>query len=244
MVKHGALQAKFKGANKRGGVSNVGFRSFAVLQYNVAGGEMFGIGKKRGPREELQELHRWIAASCIGFAATVTEAFEKSAPVGEKPSYDLLFSNGPPKQTRCHLNQMLLAVEGLCFFLHALDRLSYQRQNEKLRELVFDSSAAEMVRLFIELIRTQTGKNDPDVCEDGLIGWINERASQYGKAPALLGKDINDRNTVLWIASCAIAEAVNYPKHIILVLEIKNALTRELIEMDLANRLNRIAALL
>src|SRR5216684_5593113 len=112
----------------------------------------FSLGQNSEREKLRKEMRTHIVGRTIGFAATVTEWFDVSFEQSDEPSYSRMFSIGPPKSGRTHLNEMLLGLGALCFFVHALDRLSFRPNSEALREAIFDTTAAELAGWFGEML--------------------------------------------------------------------------------------------
>jgi hypothetical protein len=184
-----------------------------------------------------------IVGQTIKFAATVTEAFDDFAGHSEKHSYFRFFSTGPPKVATTHVDQMVLFAGALSFFIHALDRASFRKQNETLREVIFDTTAIGLSDLYAKMIGKLNAKHTATAKED-LLSHINLRGLQYSEAPSLFGKSAEDRNSAVWLAACTIAEDIDYPKHAFSVLLIQTELMRALVELNIVERVKAIEVLL
>jgi hypothetical protein len=174
---------------------------------------LFGLGKTETATREIQEIQTWITGQSLAMAATFDAAV-----------------------------QMVVVIESLCFFLHALSRLSYRPVSEKLRERLFDSSVRALVQVFANLLR-QWGLNTPAL-EADLLSLVSTRELEYARAPMLLGEKFNDRDTAVWLAAFRLADAAGIPDRDIRVLPIMTALVNSLVAMDLAQRIKRVEACL
>jgi hypothetical protein len=202
-------------------------------------------------REALRkDLRTWIVGRTITFAATITERFEDSCDQSTQPVYRRLFSIGPPRATAAHLNQMLLGLGALLFFVHALDRFSFRPDSQALSEAIFDPTTTELLDWFGEMISKYAGMgSEPETelvttAKADMQKLFNLSQSKYAAAPSLLGKSAEDRNSAVWLAACTIAEDVGHPKELVLVYSIKTELMQGLIDMNLVNRLKELEALL
>ena len=130
---------------------------------------------------ELQELHVSLTGQTVTFAAAVPEGFAPFAAKYGNASYHLLFSVGPPSENKtCVLNQAVLALEGCCFYLHALDRALFRGDDERLRETAYDSSVSKLVRFLADSFRNLYHDRAPSASE--IIYLVNERNAAYGLA--------------------------------------------------------------
>jgi len=186
----------------------------------------------------LEDLQVGIIGQTIGSAADIAEEFDKFAT--GRASYPLLFSNGPPKVATTHINQIVLSLGVLGFFIHAVDRLSFRQNSENLREAIFDPTAIELSKWFGE-----TGNTHPEpapTAKQDALSYLNASGLKYSKASTLLGKIEDDKNSAVWIAACNIASDLNHPNRQLLVLLIKVRLVEGLVELDLANRVKALEA--
>ena len=205
---------------------------------------MFEFGNKSRIKREIKELHITMVAQAIKFTTGVTDNFDGFIGQHEKPSYRLLFSQGAPTVHSTHLNQFVLAMEGMAFFLHSLSRMSFRPNNDKLRETVFDPSVHETARLFGKMFGSLSDEIDAKAAENCLLDLISKRELEYAQMPSLLGKTEDDRQSAVSAASSTIAESVGRPKHAVLYMAIRLELLRAFTEMDLVARVKRIEAIL
>ena len=75
------------------------------------------------------------------------------------------------------------------------------------------------------------------------LSYLNFHNFEYAKAPTLLGKSPDDRNSAVWLAACAIAEQVNYPNSAVPSLILHTELINGLVAMDVANRIRSLHSL-
>jgi hypothetical protein len=202
---------------------------------------VFGLDRKAKLKRLLKELQVGIVGQTISSAADIAEKFDKSA-AGDA-SYRLFFSVGPPKVATTQINQIILSLGVLGFFIHALDRLSFRQNSETLRESIFDCTALELSEWFGQML----AKLDPELASTAkhdTLSHLNLRQLQYSKAPTLLGRSADDKNSAVWLAACTIAEDLNHPKDFVLVMFIKIRLTEGLVELNLENRVKALEELL
>jgi hypothetical protein len=190
--------------------------------------------------KHLQELQNAIVGKTIAFAATVAEQFDDVTSQSEEPLYPRLFSVGPPRSPKTHLNQMTLALEALCFFVHAMDRISFRPHSEVLRDAVLDPTAIELSNWFEETLGKLDGKS---ATPGQTLSCIDFRNSQYAQAPSLLGTSANDRNSAAWLAAAAIAEDVGHPRSVFVYI-VHTELLRGLVDLNLADRIKTLEELL
>jgi hypothetical protein len=192
----------------------------------------------------LHELKAGVLGQTIAFAAGVADEFDSWVArrlfgwTNDARSYPREFSVGEPQSSTTHLNQILLSFEALSFYLHAIDRLSFRPNSEKLREAIFDPIAILLSETFTEMLKKRkisTANNTLDALQ-GL-------SLRYAQAASLLGREANDKNSALWFAARAIAEDAGYPDEVVAML-MANELGNGLVALDLANRIKTIEAVL
>lgn len=190
----------------------------------------------------LHELRIGILNQTINFAAGVAEEIDKYAAQklfglsDEMPSYIRHFSIGSPKVSKMQVNQMLLFVEALSFFWHAIDRLSFRPNSEALRAAILDPIVLSLTEMLTEVL------NKDDVSTtgtDSLLG-VQSLSLRYAEAPTLLGTSADDKNCAVYLAARAIVEDTDL--HIALVPLIRSKLTEGLVALDLANRIQALEA--
>jgi hypothetical protein len=204
---------------------------------------LLGRQDKSQLEHEIHELHVCLTGQIIGFAAGVPGAFAPFAAKYGNASYHLLFSVGPPPENKTSpLNQGILALEGCCFYLHALDRALFRGADERLRELAYDSSVRELVRFFVDSFRNLYQDRAPQDYE--ILSLINARNAAYGLATSLLGKELTDPTSALSLAANQISETVQHPENVLLITIIRSELLNGLTALNLGARAKAIQALL
>jgi hypothetical protein len=206
---------------------------------------VFGFGRKSRFRAHLKELQVRMLAEINNFAAGVTEEFDRIANSRaiESPPYPLFLSIGPPKTDTTHLNQLILCLDGLSFFAHALDRLSFRPDSDALRAAVLDATVLELANWLEATVDNVTASENP-VTKDEILNYVNHRALQYAEAPSLLGTNADDKHTAVWFSAETTAKNAGYPKDVPLTKLIQTRLMEGLVKSDLANRVNRLEELL
>jgi hypothetical protein len=180
-----------------------------------------------------------------GFAAAVADEMDGFAARklfglnSQTPSYARLFSIGPPKTSTTHVNQMILCIRALSFFWHVIDRHSFRPNNEALREAVLDPIAISLSELLADMLN----KHGMPITGTELLRGIQSLSLRYAAAPTLLGKSVQDKNSVVWLAANAIAEDIGHPKQAIALL-IHGQLLRGLNNLSLANRIRALETVL
>lgn len=136
---------------------------------------------------------------------------------------------------------MNIALEACGFFLHAVDRLAYRPGNERLREVVYDTTARQMVRTFSDMIFKAWGASSSlSEIEQDNINLFNTRQLEYGKATRLIGETFNDLKSASWLAAHNVARAAEIPERDIRVMALHTSLLNSLAAMNLANRIKKV----
>jgi len=190
--------------------------------------------------KHLQELQQAITGQTTTFAATVAKEFDGITSKSELAGYPRIFSVGPPHSPNTHLNQMILALGALCFFVHALDRTCFRPDSEQLRDAVLDPTAIALSAWFEEIVVKFAEK---PARPGETLDFINLRNSQFGQAASLLGTSEKDRNSVVWLAAEVIAEDADHPKSVLLYIAHTELLQR-LADLKLAERVKALEELL
>jgi hypothetical protein len=178
---------------------------------------VFGLTKRERAEKELQEIRTWIIGQSMVIATTL--------------------SGGPAFQGT-H-SQFAIALEASCFFLHALSRIAWRPQSEKLRESVLDPSVDRLATAFADMVRKIQDAPGPD-----LVSLFNARELEYGAAKSLIGETYQDRDTAVRIAATHIASAAGIPARDISVLALATELVGSLNRMELAGRVKKVEAAL
>jgi hypothetical protein len=172
---------------------------------------MFGLSKRERAERWLKEIHAWIVGQSLVRAAD----FEGQ-------------------------NQTGVAIEACGFFLHAVSRLSFRANDEKLREFVFDSSVHQMVTTFSEMLGKMDSQLNLRTLETDLLDLFNAREREYGRARRLLSDKFNDRESAHWLAAFRVAQITDIPENDIRVYAVATSLMESLVAMNLARRIEAI----
>lgn len=141
------------------------------------------------------------------------------------------------------LNQMLLNLGALSFFVYALSQVSYRRHGEVLRETIYDPTMLELSRLHGKMIGALTPARASGA-EEFVLDHLNIRGMRYYTgSSSFLGQSVEDKESALWVAACAISEDVGHPKDIFLPLIIKIELMRGIKNLNLAQRVKAMEEL-
>ena len=178
---------------------------------------MFGLSKRERADQEIKEIITWI----IGQSTVHGSNFP---PVG-------VFETG---------RQMTIALEACAFFLHAVDRLAYRPGDGRLRELVYDITASQMVRTFSDMIFKARAPSALSEIEQGNRGLFNTRQLEYGNAARLIGETFNDLKSASWLAAHNVGRAAEIPDRDIRLMALHTELVNSLVVMDLANRIKKV----
>jgi hypothetical protein len=202
------------------------------------------VNRKTKFEKLLHDLKVGVLGQIIGFAAGVAEEIDSFAArrlfglSSEGPSYARQFSNGPPKTSTTHVNQLLLCVEALSFFWHAIDRLSFHPNNEALRAAILDPVAISLSEMLAEVLNKR-GMNTTGT--DQLIA-VQGLSLRYAEAPTLIGTSAQDNNCALHLAARAILEDAGLHAALAPLMVLK--LTEGLVALDLAHRIKALEAVL
>ena len=187
-----------------------------------------GASRQSKLKKLLKELRAEIAAETLKFSSDVKSKYD------EQPS--------EIKTEPGELNQMLLNLGALSFFVHALDRLSFRPQSESLRKIIHTDTALELSHLYGKMIGAISVKLAP-TAEEFVLNHLDIRGSQFAKAPSLFGDSAHDRTGAVWLAASAISEDVDHPNDLILAMLIKNRLMQGFINLSLPDRVEAIEEL-
>jgi hypothetical protein len=147
--------------------------------------------------------------------------------------------NWTPQTHTTHLNQLILCLDGLTLFAHALDRLSFRPDTAA----VLDPTILELANWLEATVSDVTASETP-VPADEILQFAKYRALLYAEATSLLGTSAYDKHTVIWLAAENIAKDLDYPMDVLLTKLIQAQLIRGLANLDLANRVKRLEELL
>jgi hypothetical protein len=179
---------------------------------------MFGWSKRERADRETKEIITWILGQSIAHG-----------------------SNFPPVgvfETRC---QMTIALEACAFFLHAVDRLAYRVDDERLREALYDITTGKMVRTFSDMISKAWVPSPPSKIEQDIINLFNTRQLEYGNAVSLIGENFTDPKSASWLAAHNVGSAAEIAERDIRRrLALHTELVKSLVVMDLANRIKKV----
>jgi hypothetical protein len=203
------------------------------------------FGRKRRLARAMEELRVAMAASPVKFSGETIDIYE-----------DMISKSGLEESERCYkrfamkedsphlysqLDQRLLLIEGLAFFLHCLNRAVFRGGDERLRDYISDPIGFGSIQLVVDMINAlpedEYGEPLP---RDEIIGHINAREQQYAVAKRIIGDLPEDTSTVLGMAGVSISEMVGQPKNLFLELAIRNALLQPLNDFDWLGIVQRI----
>jgi len=88
-----------------------------------------------------------------------------------------------------------------------------------------------------------TADENSSVTSQEILDHIAMHETEYGSAPSLLGNSGDDRECVVWIAACAIAEGVDHAKDDLFVMTAKIRLMEILTIIDFPRRVDIVEAL-
>jgi hypothetical protein len=196
-----------------------------------------------------EELHGETIESAVKFAVHVTRWGSTFVGAPLEPKYEQLFQNEREYSTRSYFNQLLLATEASCFFLHALNRRLGPAASRNFRNEIYDSSVLAMIQWLMQISFLALGKESNSLNEEGFRRLIMARDLEYAQSSNLLSNEVDDHNNAIWMAACKISDGISikdsfdraeYPNHAILTHIIRTVLMLELEALNFASRLERI----
>ena len=135
------------------------------------------------------------------------------------------------------------AVEEACFCIHAISRLAFRKEDDRLRTMIVDSCANYVAERLPCCIVDASSDEVLSASKSGFIALLNERELEYTAADHLLSEHGPfDRDSVIRLAAFRVADALGIPHDDIAVVPISTMLMRKLVAMDLAHRIERIEA--
>ena len=196
-----------------------------------------------------EELHGVTIESAVKFAVHVTRWGSTFVGAPLEPKYEQLFQNEREYSTRSYFNQLLLATEASCFFLHALNRRLGPAASRNFRNEIYDLSVLAMIQWLMQISFLALGKESNSLNEEGFRRLIMARDLEYAQSSNLLSNEVDDHNNAIWMAACKISDGISikdsfdraeYPNHAILTHIIRTVLMLELEALNFASRLERI----
>lgn len=116
--------------------------------------------------EKVKDLHAAIAAETLNFSAVVSDRYGETSTGGR-------------------LSGAMLSLGALPFFVYALDPICFSLKSEMLKEIIFDSTALELSRLYGKLIE-EIGRAMPaETAERETLNFINTRGRNFGGGSAV-----------------------------------------------------------
>ena len=214
-------------------------------QVGDSGSMIFGFGRKSRFGKQLKELQVRMQEAITDFAVRVTEDFGPivNRRAVDSPPYPKFLSIGPPKADKTHLNQLILCLDALGFFVHALDRFLFRPDSDTLSAAVLEATVLELDNWLESTVANLTAPGTP-VSNDEIQQYVDHRSSQYIQATSLLGTGENDRHTAVWLAAETTAGDVGYPNDALLRKIIQTRLLEGLADIDLAERVKKLEQLL
>lgn len=210
---------------------------------------VFSFGRKAKFEELEHELKVGMLGQTIGFAATVSEKVDDLATkklfFSTKPkAYRRLFSVDLPKSEATLINQMVLFVGSFSFFWHAIDRLSFRKNNDALRAAVLDPVVVAVSKMLAEVLSNQGAKTTTEE----VLALVQPLSLCYAGAPNLLGANEKDENCALGLAAHAIVGDADLArtgaeKHVLTTI-VRAQLIEGLISLHLSSRIKTLETLL
>jgi hypothetical protein len=197
----------------------------------------------------MEELHSATIESAMKFAIHVSTWGSTFVGAPLEPKYQQLFQDQREHSTRSYFNQLLLAAEASCFFLHALNRRLGRSTSRSFRNEIYDSSVLAMTRWLMQISFVALGKESNSISEEAFGRLIMARDLEYAQSSNLLSNEADDYNNAVWMAARKISDGISikdsfdrdgYANHAILAHIIRTVLMLELEALNFASRLERI----
>jgi hypothetical protein len=168
-----------------------------------------GFGRKGRLQKAIRALEVSLASAPLKFATETLDEYEQlNDQIGlesGEPQFARVAMTETSRGPNSHFNQMILTLEGLCFFCHMLNRSTFRAGSETLREKVLDPVVVAGAKLHAEMIATiWDGEGNPPSTDD-ILSHINEREEQYASAAQFMGENAEDQTSVIGIAPGIIA---------------------------------------
>lgn len=158
--------------------------------------------------------------------------------------YEQLFQRAFESSARSYFNQLLLATEASCFYLHALDKRLERLGSEDFKKGIYDLSVSALISWLTQTAASALGN------EAAFDALIKKRDLEYSQSPSLFGNNSDDQNGAIWDAARTISDEISikdsfdregYPNHVILTHIVGTVLMLELEALDLSARIERIS---
>jgi hypothetical protein len=188
----------------------------------------------------------WMAAAPMKFSTAVLDEYDNlcdrlKLETGEREFPRMAMIETSPCQVS-YLNQMVVVLEGACFYLHYLNRLTFRPGDESLRTAVYDPIAFAIAQLLADMIGALPGDPEGTSSRESVLSYITARELDYAKAARFMGDDYADKSTVLGIAPGIIADMLHRPNNEPLQLIISTQLMRGMVDADWQGMIGRAEA--
>jgi hypothetical protein len=210
--------------------------------------KIFGSAARQS--NAMDELNNAIIGSAVKFATGVSTWGSTFVDEPLEPSYEQLFHREIEHSARSYFNQLLLATEAACFFLHALNKRLERFGSKDFRSGIYDSSVRTLIRWLMQIAVSALGRESNSLNGEAFDRLIKTRDVEYAQSPTLLGNGSDDQNGAVWVAARTISDEVSikdnfdregYPNHVILTHIVGTVLMLELEALDLTARIERIS---
>jgi hypothetical protein len=197
----------------------------------------------------MEELHSAIIETAMKFAVNVSTWGSTFVGASLEPKYEQLFQDENEHSTRSYFNQLLLATEASCFFLHALNRRLGRAASTNFRNEIYDSSVLAMMQWLSQISFLALGKESNSLSEEAFGRLIMARDIEYTQSSELFSNEAGDHNSVVRMAAQNISDGISikdsfdrdgHPNHVILAHIIRTVLMLQLEALNFASRLERI----
>jgi hypothetical protein len=181
---------------------------------------MFPFGRKSKLQRLLKELQIEIVAEALKFSVEVSDELERS--FGRQG------------------NQTILYMDALVFCVYSLGCYAH---SDSLWKTVYEPTVLEMSRFFGKMI----GSIKPELATESEAEWLNSlniRRRELSKASSFHGENARDKNSVYWLAACAISANVGETENSWFELVIRTNLMKAIINLNFGQRVKAMNELL
>jgi len=200
--------------------------------------------------DAIDELNSAMIASAIKFAAGVSMWGTTFVDESFEPAYEQLFQRDIERPSQSYFNQLLLATEAVCFFLHSLNRLLGRSDSKDFKRAIYNSLLQTLICWLMQVAVSALGRETASISEEAFDALIKRRDLEYARSACLLGDDSNDTDSALSMAARTISEEVSvkdsfdregHSDHVILTQIVSTVLMLEFEALDLTARIERIS---
>lgn len=196
---------------------------------------------------EQHNLETAFASAPVAFATEVLETLEDMIGICEG-QYPRLFTSDKTSAHTGVINQFTLAIESVAFFLHAISRISFRRDDNFLRGGIVEPLEEILAQLFARIRSIPVVGDDPDsplvaAIKREHLELFQEREIQYGSSHYLLGEE-GDKKSALELAVAKISLKALEGRAFPIQPIVRLALLRGLETLDLPAKVEKLEVLM